>query len=336
MARPGAAGALAPDPCKQRAKEDLFMTEAPWFIIGNRVSGSGNLDARKQAVVQALDEAKRDYQFITIDDPSEIPAKCDQAASRAREAGATLIAAGGDGTINAVAHAALSVGCRFGFLPFGTFNYASRACHLPEDVGDAARALLAGQFQPAQVGLVNGHPFLVNSSLGLYRQVIEEREGYKQALGRSRAVAYLSGLMTVLSSDEKMVLEIERDGRQELVKGSSLFVGNNATQLERIGLDQAFAIEDHQLVGILVSTTETLELLELGVRGALGQLDSGSNVQVFTFEQMTVRPREPRAGHIGVALDGEILDLPTPLHYRAAPGALQLLLPKEAVPEVAA
>ena len=49
-----------------------------------------------------------------------------------------------------------------------------------------------------QVGLLNDRPFLVNASLGLYPQLLEDREAFKQKFGRSRLVALWSGLVTLM------------------------------------------------------------------------------------------------------------------------------------------
>jgi predicted polyphosphate/ATP-dependent NAD kinase len=63
-------------------------------------------------------------------------------AQLAARDGAILVAAGGDGTLNTVAHAAVEHGCVFGVLPQGTFNYFGRTHGIPEDLADAERALL--------------------------------------------------------------------------------------------------------------------------------------------------------------------------------------------------
>jgi hypothetical protein len=87
-----------------------------------------------------------------------------------------VVAAGGDGTINTVAHEAVRQGCLFGVLPQGTFNYFGRTHGIPEDLAEAVRALLRARVTPVQVGMVNDRIFLVNASVGLYPQLLEARE----------------------------------------------------------------------------------------------------------------------------------------------------------------
>ena len=76
-------------------------------------------------------------------------------ASLASQSHGIEIAAGGDGTINEVAHAALGSRCTFGVLPQGTYNYFSRAHGISAEVDDALKLVLYGSARPFEVGLVN-------------------------------------------------------------------------------------------------------------------------------------------------------------------------------------
>src|SRR5690606_2852052 len=118
----------------------------------------------------------------------------------------------------------------------------------------------------------------------------------------------------------ELLLELEYDGRREVVRTASLFVGNNALQLERIGLPEAQDVEQDRLAAVLVRPVGTPRLLWLGVRGALGRLAEDANVRNFAFAHMTVQPlRGARNRAIKVALDGEFFLLPAPLRFAVAP-----------------
>ena len=101
--------------------------------------------------------------------------------------------AGGDGTLNTVAAAVLGAGRAVRHPAAGHLQLFRPALrHFPE-TEVALRGLLRGQVRPVQVGLLNDRPFLVNASLGLYPQLLEDREAFKQKFGRSRLVALWSG-----------------------------------------------------------------------------------------------------------------------------------------------
>lgn len=242
----------------------------PLFIVLNAGSGHRDAGSTRQTIADLLTEAGREHEFLLIDDPARIAEIAARAMRLARERRGVVVAAGGDGTINAVAQAVLGSGCPFGVLPQGTFNYFGRVNGIPQDAEAATHALLRARIEPVQVGLVNGRIFLVNASLGLYPQLLEDREAWKQQFGRSRLVAAFSAIATVLRERRQLRLDVETRGQSLSLRTPTLFVGNNALQLERLGLPQAEALERGQLAAIAIRPVGTLSMFWLALRGALG------------------------------------------------------------------
>lgn len=311
-----------------------LSTDTPFFIVLNLASGSGDGRAAQAAMQQILTAHQRKHEFFVVGDPKQVEKLAERAAAAAvRESGA-LIVAGGDGTINAVAQAALPTGRPFGIVPQGTFNYTTRAHAIPPDAEQATQALLTAHTVPMQVGLLNDRVFLVNASLGIYPELLEDREAFKRRYGRHRVVAYASGLVTLLREHRQMVLEIEHDQEREVVRTPSLFVGNNPLQLERAGLPEADAVQQRRLAGVIVRPVGTRSLLWLALRGALGQLAGAQHLRDFPFRRMLVNPALRRGKRqVKVALDGEIRWMMPPLVFSVAPRALNLMTPTEALPE---
>ncbi len=302
----------------------------PFFVVLNAGSGRQNSDEQQALIAQTFEEGGRAFEFLLIDDAARINEVARRAVELAQSRQGVVVAAGGDGTINAVAAAVLGSGCPFGVLPQGTFNYFGRVHAIPQDTAAAARALLGASIEPVQAGQVNGRLFLVNASLGLYPQLLEDREAWKQQLGRSRFVAFLSGIATLLQSRRQLHLQIESEGKAVALRTPTLFVGNNHLQLTRVGIDeqQTDAVEQGQLAAIVVRPIGTLALFGLLMRGLLGQLGEADNIDSFSFRRLTVTPRGLK--RIKVATDGEIAWMRTPLVFEIAPQPLLLLVPAPA------
>ena len=239
-----------------------------------------------------------------------------------------VVAAGGDGTINAVAQAVLGSGCPFGVLPQGTFNYFSREHGIPSGTEAATRALLAGRIKPVQVGRVNDRVFLVNASIGLYPEVLEEREEWKRQLGRKRIVALFAGLATLLRGHGRMTLEIGYEGRTRTLDTMTLFVGNNPLQLAQVGLQEDGPAGNGRLAAVMLPPTGRLVLLWLMARGMLGRLGESDAVQRFDFRELRVLPGRSRR-KVKVATDGEIRRMALPLRFDVAPQPLPLIVPDD-------
>ncbi|MGH8174768.1 MAG: diacylglycerol/lipid kinase family protein [Steroidobacter sp.] len=306
----------------------LLTDDTPFYIVLNAASGSGDAGDARAQMADILNAAGRRHEFLFTKNPSQLPEFARRAAEAAIRNDGAVIAAGGDGTINAVAQAALPTGRPFGIVPQGTFNYSSRAHSIPLDTADAVHSLLRARLKPIQIGLVNERVFLVNASLGLYPQILRDREHYKQQYGRKRVIAIWSALATLARGYRQLVLEIEHDGEREVVRTPTLFIGNNPLQLEQVGLPEAQDVQRRRLAGVIVRPVGPATLLWLGMRGALGQLGAEDKVRDFAFSRMTVHPRALGAKGVRVATDGEVAWMRPPLHFSVAPQPLMLMVPE--------
>ena len=309
--------------------------DGPLFIVINAGSGHDDARLRQQLIRDHLSQAGRSHELLLVERGQSVAEVARRAVERARQREGVVVAAGGDGTINAVAQQVLGSGCAFGVLPQGTFNYFGREHGIPEDTTAALQVLLAGHVAPVQVGLVNERVFLVNASLGLYPQLLEERESFKARFGRSRGVAMLAGLRSLLHAHRPLQLRVAwcaadsgRAAAEVSLRTPTLFVGNNRLQLEQIGIAEAPALARGQLVGIVLKPVGGLAMLWLALRGAVGRLGEAERVSSGAFVRMTVRRGRGLGRHrIKVATDGEVAWMHPPLEFSAAPAALWLIQP---------
>jgi len=310
-------------------------TAAPLVVVFNLGSGQARSQAEavRTTMRQGCASAGRELHLLEVQQPQTLPATAREAVALAHKLGAMVVAAGGDGTINTVAQATLGSGCAFGVLPQGTFNYFSRAHGIPADAEQALQIILAGHTRPVQVGRVGDRIFLVNASLGLYPQLLKEREAWKRQFGRSRVVAFGAGLVTMLRGHRSLRLTVQAEGAERQLRTPTLFVGNNALQLAQLGLADASSAGQGQLAIIALRPVGRIRLLGLLLRGAYGRLgDADELIQVSTA-QLTVGIGRQLAAlggrRIKVATDGEVAKMALPLTFKIAPQALNLLCPAD-------
>lgn len=278
---------------------------APFFVVFNHASGRGVCDEVGPAVEAACAAAGRRGELLPVEQPKRLAETAREAVRRAREAGGIVVAAGGDGTINGVAQAVLGSGCRFGVLPRGTVNYFARTHGIPSELDGALRVLLNEDAVAVKVGQLNERVFLVNASLGLYPQLLEDREAWKHQFGRNRLVALGAGIKTILRGHRSLRLNVEMAGQSRQVRTPTLFVGNNALQMEHVGLPEARAIDEGCLAGVMLKPIGRWSLLALLARAAFGQLGKADQVQNFSFRRLIVNARAFGSRRIRVATDGE-------------------------------
>ena len=101
----------------------------------------------------------------------------------------TVIAGGGDGTINEVAAALVSSGQAslpaLGILPLGTANDFATSCSIPLDMSSALKLAIHGRAAEIDIACVNDERYFINMATGGFgtRITTETPEKLKSALG---------------------------------------------------------------------------------------------------------------------------------------------------------
>ena len=305
---------------------------SPLLFVINAAAGSSDAEAKREVIETALRAGGRRGDLLFCS-PAELSGVAQQAATRAIATRTAVVAVGGDGTLNTVAQAAHAVGCAMGVVPQGTFNYFARTHGIPADPTEAVRLLLRAAPAPVQVAGINERVFLVNASLGLYPDLLEDREAYKARFGRSRWVAFVAACATLLRAQRRLRLHIETGGKVRDMQTLTLFVGNNRLQLQQFGAEPDDTVAgtpgEGSMAALVLRPIGTLSMIGLLLHGAMGRLGEAAGVERFEFEQLVVRPTLPqgRSG-VKVAFDGEVTTMRAPLDFRVLAKPLYLLKPQ--------
>lgn len=130
-----------------------------------------------------------------------------------------LGAAGGDGTLGAVAVMAAERGLPFVAVPAGTLNHLARDLGL-DSLDDAVAAVRAGTFTRMDLGTAGERCFVNTLTFGGYAQVVDARERLERHLGKWPALVV--ALARELPRMEPLRLEV--DGR--LMRVWVAWIGN--------------------------------------------------------------------------------------------------------------
>jgi diacylglycerol kinase family enzyme len=298
------------------------------FVI-NAAAGSAEAGAKREVIEAALRAGGRcgDLLFCS---PAELTGVAQQAATQAIANRTAVVAVGGDGTLNTVAQAAHAVGCVMGVIPCGTFNYFARTHGIPIEPAAAARLVLDGRQMPVQVATINDRVFLVNASLGVYPELLRDREAYKARFGRSRWVAFVAACATLLRAQRRLRLHIEMGSSVRDVQTLTLFIGNNRLQLQQFGAEPEDTLAgtpgNGSMAALMLRPIGTLSMIGLMLHGAMGRLGEAAGVEGFEFQHMVVKPTlAPGRKEVVVAFDGEVARMRAPIDIRVLDKPLYLL-----------
>jgi len=235
-----------------------------------------------------------------------------------------LVAAGGDGTISAVADAVRGTGTALGILPLGTLNHFAKDLGIPLDPAEAARVIAAGKRMAVDVGEVNGRCFINNASLGLYPGMVKERDRQQRRLRRSKRHAMVWATLAVLQRPPILDLTLDLDGEVHDYRAPYVFIGNNAYRMEGFDIGTRERVDEGCLSVYTTCAGTTGELVMLALRALFGRLRQAEDFFESHASSLRVVSRKPR---LLVATDGEVTPMATPLEFRIVPRALQVLVP---------
>jgi YegS/Rv2252/BmrU family lipid kinase len=291
-------------------------------VIINASSGAGN-NANVQAdLTKAFQVAGVEAQVSLVRDGAEVVKLVDQAIRTDTE---IVVAGGGDGTISSIAAAVLESGKALGVLPFGTMNHFAKDLHIPLDVEGAVATIVAGHEVTVDVGDVNGQIFINNSSLGLYPSIVREREK-QQRLGWGKWPAYIWAALTVLRRYPFLDTRVSVDGKELSSRTPFVFIGNNEYQMESLNIGSRACLDKGELSLYTTNRLGRWGLIRLALKALLGKLRQEKDFLALCTKDVWIGTRHKR---LRVALDGEVIVMEPPLHYRVRPGALRVLAPPQ-------
>ncbi len=248
-----------------------------------------------------------------------------RAAAEDREVDA-VVAAGGDGTVSAVAGALAGTDVPLGVLPLGTLNHFAKDLGIPAELEGAARVVASGTPRRVDVAEVNGRVFVNNSSIGVYPHAVRERERARRRLGKwiGKGLAMAWAAVRVLVRLRPLSVRIRWEGGAGPRRTPFVFVGNNRYDTALVATQRREAL-DRGTLGVYVATAPTrLGLLRLAARALVDRVDPGRDVEALEVPSLTIESHRRR---LAVAVDGEVIALRPPIRYRVRPGALQVLAP---------
>jgi diacylglycerol kinase family enzyme len=235
-----------------------------------------------------------------------------------------IVVAGGDGTIAAAAHALLGTGVELGIVPGGTLNHFARDLGIPGDPASACKIAADRTFSACvDVGFVNGLLFLNTSSVGAYVRLVQTRERLERRLGYRLASA--AAATRVFAGIPRFDVELEVDGVVRRYRTPLVFVGVGERELKRPALGKRIRAGRRGFHIMVVRGRTRAGLLALALAAlarGVRRVSRTPKLDSFIVDPCRVflRRRGP------VAVDGEIVQLDTPLEYRLMRDALRVVV----------
>lgn len=286
-------------------------------LVNPNAGGTATPDLADQitSAFEALGVTPHMVEFQPGDDVVEL-------AREAARSSSVVVAAGGDGTVNAVAGVVAGTDVALGVLPVGTLNHFAKDLNLSTDIGEAVATIVAGRVIRVDAAEVNGELFVNNSSIGVYPNAVEIREQLREA-GRSKWVAMAIASWRVVRTYRGLRVTLSMNGRRLSTRTPFVFVGNNEYVLEGLKVGKREQLTSGQIFVYLAPRISTRDLPMLVLRTILGRPAAVGVFEIIPTTDLTIETSSSR--RTIVSLDGETTTLKMPLRYQARPGALKVI-----------
>lgn len=236
----------------------------------------------------------------------------------------TIVAAGGDGTVSAVAAAVVGTPAALGVLPLGTLNHFARDAGIPLSLERAVAAVVAGHTRLIDVGEVNGRFFVNNSSIGIYPAIVAERSEL-QRRGMHKWLAFLHAVVRIMRRVPHFHASLNAGGKyDDADRTPFIFVGNNPYATSGFRIGERLRLDTGKLWVCHAPDANRVRLIQLAVRALMGRSTPGE-LRVIETDELWVQT--PVSKRIRVANDGELFSTLSPLHYVIHPRALRVVVP---------
>jgi diacylglycerol kinase (ATP) len=195
---------------------------------------------------------------------------------------ATVIVAGGDGTIGWAVRNLAETRHPMGILSMGTFNNFAKSLHLPTNVDGAIRVVKEGHPHPITLGRVNGKIFLEAAAIGLFGEFITAGESAKdRAFG-----AFAEDVMHIAEA-KPFTYELTGDIRGSGTAMSLVFT--NTTSIgSQMPVSDKTPVDPYLELSVHAGATRTDIAKRVLARVVLSKHKEGGLGQVFKFRKLEV------------------------------------------------
>ena len=235
---------------------------------------------------------------------------------------------GGDGTQGSAAAMFANSETVQLVLPLGTRNHLAKQLGMPAGLAEAAKVARDGKSEAIDLAKAKvdncERVFVNNASIGLYTRLVRERD---KRWG-PKWLGTIPATWIVLRTLRAKALDLTIDGKAERVVTPLLFIGNNRYSLDAGSVGERESLSDGVLSLFVVARQSPLALIGFALRALIGRADPERDFCALAeAREVTVEG----SGSIDVAFDGEVEHMTLPLTFAIMPGALKVLVPKDAI-----
>lgn len=291
------------------------------FIILNPVAGRSNPAEVRQAIERHL---KSNQWQVTIHETEADDPIGDLVRQHLEQGVDVVIAAGGDGTLSAVADGMANSDVPLGILPTGTTNAVAQELRIPPNADEACR-LLAGKHKIRAIDAleVEGRFFVLSVGIGLDAQAMENTS--RRQKRRFGKLAYIWVILKLILGIQPESFTLVADGEPRRVKAADILLTSVSTLTRPFRWGPHIAPDDGQIDIIIMRARNLVDILGVIYDIVMpNRPRRNRNLRYWSArETIQIFPERP----LPAQGDGDLLGTFQSVEARVWPGAVQVIVP---------
>lgn len=238
-----------------------------------------------------------------------------------------VLVGGGDGTAMCAAEILGPAGIPFGILPMGTMNLLAQDLGAAPTLEETLTAIDRFHQDVMDVGLVNGRSFLCSAVVGFVPESAVVREELRETGSIQTMALFLDTIRRGMTGDIRQTFTLKSRPHDVGVshETTSLIVSNNAFVRNPLEGNHRFlrqSLSDGKLAVYSAAPRDMMDGLKMALSLWQGDWQDHESVRSFETTELIVETQQPS---ILISLDGEPVEMTSPLNFSVAPASLNVL-----------
>jgi len=232
----------------------------------------------------------------------------------------TVVAIGGDGTVNETARSLIGSKVKFGIVPMGSGNGLARHAQIPLDLTRALECILEGHAELVDYGTVNDQIFFCTAGIGFDAQV----SARFAELGARGPINYLRSFISLIGDYKPATYEIFTDDGEVKEQAFMIAIGNASQWGNNAYITPHASMQDGLLDVTLVKPFPYIQVPHMALQLFTRQLDTNPNILSFRSSHIRIVMPQPDVIHV----DGEPMEMGGELDIQTHAGQLLIICPE--------
>lgn len=246
-------------------------------------------------------------------------------AKRAADEGVDLvIAAGGDGTIHAVASGLVGTKCMLGIIPLGTMNNIAHSLAIPRTIEESCAIIATGETSRIDVGTLNDQVFLEVAGVGLEAALFPAAEEIKRPGLALTLRGIIDGLLALFAYKPPRLKIAFDQHRTRTYRAIQVTVCNAPYYGAHLQVAPGILMDDGKLDVIIYRNFSKLEYIRYGISIVQGRRTLQPKITRRRVRALFIDSQQPVEIHADGVPKGH-----TPARIRVIPDAIHVRVPQK-------